>query len=322
MNVLGFLRNWMLPIAMMLGVASYFIYVSIPCLAPYKPVVLSAVNYIQPLLIFSMLFLTFCRVNVHDMKFCKWHVWLLLIQAVSFSALSVVAANLSDGGSKEIIESAMICLICPTATAAAVVVRKLGGSAADVTTYTILINLTTAFLVPLCVPFVHPHPGLDFITSFLLIIGKVFPLLLMPFVAAILLKHLFPPLHKKLASFSDLSFYLWAVALALAIAVTTKAIVNSTLSFYIQLAIALVSLICCLLQFYLGRRIGGRFGDALTSGQALGQKNTVLAIWMGYTFFSPITSIAGGFYSVWHNLINSYQLYKKRKEDEICNHGN
>ena len=34
---------------------------------------------------------------------------------------------------------------------------------------------------------------------------------------------------------------------------------------------------------------------------------------MAYTFLTPITAIAGGFYSVWHNIFNSYQLYRKRK---------
>ena len=51
-------------------------------------------------------------------------------------------------------------------------------------------------------------------------------------------------------------------------------------------------------------------------GKPLGQKNTVFAIWMGYTFMTPVTSVAGGFYSVWHNIYNSYQLYQKRKETE------
>ena len=81
-----------------------------------------------------------------------------------------------------------------------------------------------------------------------------------------------------------------------------------------QIGIAIVSLLCCLAQFYFGKRIGKRHGDAITAGQALGQKNTVFAIWMGYTFFTPITSLAGGFYSVWHNVINAYQLYRKQKE--------
>jgi len=60
---------------------------------------------------------------------------------------------------------------------------------------------------------------------------------------------------------------------------------------------------------------GRKFDDEISGGQALGQKNTVFAIWVGYTFFTPITSIAGGFYSIWHNVFNSWQLYRKNKEN-------
>ena len=56
----------------------------------------------------------------------------------------------------------------------------------------------------------------------------------------------------------------------------------------------------------------------LTAGQALGQKNTVFAIWMGYTFMDPVTSVAGGFYSIWHNCFNTWQLYRRRKELEAA----
>ena len=88
------------------------------------------------------------------------------------------------------------------------------------------------------------------------------------------------------------------------------------MSWVLQAGIALVSLVCCVLQFAVGKYVGSRYGDTVTAGQALGQKNTVLIIWISYTFFTPITSIAGGFYSVWHNLINSWQLYQQRKLDE------
>ncbi len=33
----------------------------------------------------------------------------------------------------------------------------------------------------------------------------------------------------------------------------------------------------------------------------------------GLHFFTPITAVAGGFYSIWHNLVNSYQLYEHKK---------
>ena len=59
--------------------------------------------------------------------------------------------------------------------------------------------------------------------------------------------------------------------------------------------------------------IGARSRCKVSAGQALGQKNTVFAIWLGYTFFTPVVSVAGGFYSIWHNCYNSWQLYRKRK---------
>ena len=82
-----------------------------------------------------------------------------------------------------------------------------------------------------------------------------------------------------------------------------------------MVGLAVVSGLCCLLQFYLGRRIGSRFGEneKITAGQAFGQKNTVFIIWMGQVFLNPVTSVVGGFYSVWHNTVNAYQLYKVRK---------
>ena len=217
-------------------------------------------------------------------------------------------------------------------TAAAVVTRKLGGDVPGITTYTILINLVTAVLVPLIVPLIHPMNGLDFYQAFSLIMVKVFPLLILPCLAAWLVRYLLPKLDRWLLGFPDLAFYLWAFALALAIAVTTKSIVGSQMSVALLLLMALISLACCAIQFALGRYVGRCYRPRrtrschpehqrrishgnireITAGQALGQKNTVFAIWMGYTFMTPETAIVGGLYSIWHNLYNSYQLRKSK----------
>lgn len=313
MSVVNFFRNWILPIAMIAGAAAYLIYSSLEFLDPVRPYVNSAVSIIQPLLIFMMLFLSFCRVKVSDLRPCRWHGWLLLVQALSFMLLALATMFVPrDANYRVLIEGAMLCLICPTATSAAVVVSKLQGSAANVITYTVLINVMTAVIIPVIVPLIHPQAGVSFVTAFLLIMGKVFPLLLCPLFAAFLVRYMLPKFHARLLRYPDLPFYLWAVALSLAIAMTVKTIVHTHLSFGYQFGLAVISLVCCWLQFYFGRKIGRVYDDEVTAGQALGQKNTILAIWLGYTFFTPITAIAGGFYSVWHNLTNSYQLYKHR----------
>jgi BASS family bile acid:Na+ symporter len=233
-------------------------------------------------------------------------------------------------------EGAMLCLICPTATAAAVVTRKLGGDVPGITTYIILINLLTAVLVPLIVPLVHPVAEIDFWTAFSMIMAKVFPLLIMPCMAAWLVRYLFPKVHRWLMKFPDLAFYIWAFALTLAICLTTRFIVHSEMSLTMLLLMALISLVCCVFQFAAGRFVGRcyRSGDCrsepamtsdcharldrasiqasreITAGQSLGQKNTIFAIWMAYTFMTPETSIVGGLYSIWHNIYNSWQLYR------------
>lgn len=311
MKIISFLKTWTLPVAMLAGVVGYLAFAHFPLLSPLKPFTLASATVLQPLLIFAMLFITFCKVDPHDLKPRMWHLWLLLIQTGGFCLPALLLHFFPHMPGQVVVEGAMLCLICPTATAAAVITGKLGGSASSLTTYTILINLLTALIIPLTVPLIHPHPEQSFLSSFLLIICKVFPLLFGPFLAALVIRGWFPRLHAAVTSCKDLAFYLWAVALAIAIAVTAKSIAHSTVDYRYQLGIAAASLLCCAFQFWLGKRIGHRYDDSITVGQALGQKNTVLAIWMGYTFFTPVTSVAGGFYSVWHNVYNSYQLYRK-----------
>lgn len=336
------LKDWMLPIAMVTGASLYLLYHALPA-AVHKagPVLSDIVGIAQPLLIFAMLFLTFCRIEPKDLKPHRWHWWLLLIQGGLFAALGLLAVWIiglfpyDHHGRVVLIESAMLCLICPTATAAAVVTRKLGGDVAGITTYTILINILTAVLVPLIVPLIQPVRGMDFWMSFTVIIAKIFPLLILPCLAAWMVRYLAPRFHKKLLGYPDLAFYLWAVALTLAIAMTTKSIVHSTLSVKLLLWMSVISLLCCVFQFAVGRFVGSRYmprisssvkadnealvarGKAVrtvTAGQALGQKNTVFAIWMGYTFMTPETAIVGGLYSIWHNLYNSWQLYRAERQ--------
>ena len=342
MDIKKTIKEWMLPIAMLTGASIYLLYHIMP--APVHmagPYLKSLVALFQPVLIFLMLFLTFCRIEPKDLKPHRWHWWLLLVQGGLFVLLGVIAwlvMRLFPGlGGNWIVlmESAMLCLICPTATAAAVVTRKLGGDVPGITTYVVLINLLAALLVPLIVPLIHPQQTMDFWTAFSIIIAKVFPLLITPCLFAWLVRYLFPRLHRQLVKYPDLPFYIWSVALTLAITVTTKSIVKSDMSVMLLLAMSLISLVCCAFQFAMGRYVGscyrprrlvrsedcnlqieqrGKEIRKITAGQSLGQKNTVFAIWMAYTFMTPETAIVGGLYSIWHNIYNTWQLRRAGKE--------
>ena len=312
-----FLKNWTLPVAMVTGTLVYFLFARTPFLAPAKPLVNSVVSVLTPLLIFAQLLLTFCKVEVRDLKPKRWHGWLILFQLLACLLMALLLVycpmNLVY---HEVFEAAMVCLICPTATAAAVITGKLGGSASSLTTYTLLSNLLAAVTVPLVFPWVEPHADVSFLTAFLKILSKVFPLLLCPFLRAWFLRVFVPRLHAWLLGFHDAAFYLWGVALAIVSGQTVRSLVNSTAPVSVEWLIALAGLVTCCLQFYLGKRIGGHYKERISGGQALGQKNTVLAIWMAYTYLNPLASVGPGSYVLWQNIINSWQLCKKRKREE------
>ena len=314
MNFHRFLKDWSLPIAMIGGVVIYFLYVNIPLFDSTHMLANKVVAILQPALIFAMLFVTFCKIKISDLRPSRWHFILLAFQMVLFVAFSLAVAYIKPLTLAErvLLESFMICLVCPTATAAAVITAKLGGNSASLISYTMLINICVAIVAPFFLTLSNRVEGTSFITSFLLIAGKVFPLLLCPLLAAELLRLLFPKIHKYFISKGrNLPFYLWLVALALAIAMTTRAIVHSNLSVLVMAGISVVSLICCVGQFVFGWWVGKKYGERVTGGQALGQKNTVFAIWLAYTFLTPVTAIAGGFYSLWHNSVNTWQLYQQ-----------
>jgi len=320
MKIRRFLKDWSLPLSMIAGCSAYFLCQGLELSKDVKEAIVESVAYVQPTLIFCMLTLTFCRIRLQDMRLKGWQWWLLAFQASIAALLCLLHQMVEDETSRVFLQSTMLCFLCPTATAAAVVTAKLGGNVGSLTAYTMLINLMAAVLISAFVPLVNPAGELSFGLSFWMIIKKVFPLLIFPLFLALIIRRISPTLLRWLTSIPDLPFYLWLVSLSLAIAVTTRILVHARVSWLLCLLILTGSLVACIMQFAVGRLVGRHYDEAVTAGQACGQKNTVLAIWVGYTFLDPLTSVAGGFYTIWHNVFNAWQLYQKNKPNHTTRH--
>lgn len=307
-----FIKDWTLPVAMIVGVLSYFAFKDIRALEPVLPAARWVSSHFPPWLIFFMLLFTFTKVHPKDLWPRRAHLWLILIQVLGSVGIYLLLHPFNE----VVAQSAMVCIICPTATAAAIITEKLGGKVDALITYVIEINLVVSVFVPAVFPLIEPHEGLTFFQAFLTILKRVVPLLVFPLVTAWFLRFCIPAVHKWLYDNRGAAFYLWALSLVLVMAQTTKSLVESEYSLGVELSIALVGLVTCVLQFVIGKKIGSRYGDRISAGQGLGQKNTVLAIWMAYTYLNPVTAVAPGCYVVWQNIINSWQLYRKRKREE------
>ena len=291
------LKPWMLPIAMVGGILFH------------GPI--NKIQGIVPYLIFTMLLITFCRVKPREFRLDRT-IWRLL-------AFQIVGAILLYVGLRPlnipVAQSAFICVLCPTATAAPVVTGMLGGSIAYVASYSIISNLATALLAPALFIWVGSGASeLSFWEEFLLIIKQVGPLIILPLLIALILNAFAPKVHKAISGVQSVSFYLWAVSLFVVVGRSVSFMLSEPADRIPEMvSMAIIAGIVCVIQFKVGRRIGKLNNDPVSAGQGLAQKNTVLAIWMALTYLDPICSIGPAAYIAWQNTINSFQLYRKMK---------
>lgn len=264
---------------------------------------------ITPTLIFLMLFFTFCRVKPSQMKPSMLHFWLLLFQTVA--CVAVYFALLPLNG--VVAQGAMICVLAPVAMAAVVIAGMLGADVATMATYSLLCNMVIALFAPVVFTFTGSGE-----CTFAQMLARIAPLLIMPFAAAQFCRFVLPAAARWISDHSQISFYLWLLSLIVIIGRTTAFILDLRgADRGVEFALAGVALVLCLLQFKAGRMLGRRYGDATAGGQSLGQKNTVLAVWMAQSFLNPLSSIAPTAYIVWQNFVNSYQIWKKDRKGII-----
>jgi BASS family bile acid:Na+ symporter len=259
-----------------------------------------------------MLLVTFSKISWKDIRFHPAHLWLLLIQLAG----SAAAYGLIRFFDETVAQGALLCMLAPTATAAAVITGMLGGNVGFLTAYVLFCNVAVAIAAPVYFALIDIHGQFSFLQSVWCICRQVFPLLVFPLFIAATLRRWAPAVHRSLIRIPRLTFYLWTFALIIVTGITVHFMLNQKQSdFRTIVALAGVSLLLCCLQFFVGRRIGRRYGDPVSSGQGLGQKNTILALWMAQTYLHPLVSIAPATYIIWQNIINSYQLWKRRKNE-------
>lgn len=257
---------------------------------------------ITPSMIFLMLFVTFCRVEPRQMHLSMLHLWLLLFQIIMSGAIYFIMMSFD----RVVAQGAMICVLTPVAMSAVVVGGMLGANVATMATYSLLCNMAIALAAPAILSLTGEGE-----CSFAQIIARIAPLLIMPFAVAQGCRLLTPKAARWVGQHSQISFYLWLASLIVIIGRTTAFIIDlHDASLTTELSLAAVALVICLIQFKVGRMLGRRYNDATAGGQSLGQKNTVLAIWMAQSFLNPVSSIAPTAYIVWQNIVNTWQIYR------------
>ena len=300
--------------AMGTGAAAYGVFAFTPQLDEAGRAMAPLFAAILPLFMFLVLFVTFCKVDFRQLRPVGWHVWVGVFQLLLIGVLMALAVGFRmSGDSLILMESVLMCVISPCATAAAVVTQKLGGSLEQMTTYTFISNFITALAVPVCFPMIEKSADMTFLSAFAKILYEVVVVLLVPMLLGYIVKHHLHRLHRHILSIRDLSYYLWACSLMIVTGTTVRNIVHADTTLALLTAIALIGLVMCVVQFAVGRYIGHYFGHTQEAGQALGQKNTAFAIWLSSTYLNPLSSVGPGCYILWQNIINSIEIWQEEK---------
>ena len=325
MNVIRFVKDWTLPVAMTVGTLVYLVFYYVPQLDAAGDRLGPVLDVLMPVMVFLTLLITFCKVDFHQMRLHRWHLGVLAAQLLLVALnIGIIFYTEDDPQQKLLWEAVLTCIIGPSAAAAPVVVGKLGGNISTMTTYTLISAFLSALLIPVVFPLLEQTVHVDFLTALLIILEKVSMVLLLPLALGWLIQHYVEPLRKWVVSQPNLSFYIWAVSLSITTGITVKNIVHSQSSVSLLLLIAVATLVLCFVQFIIGRGIGrwlgerqrvgdGTSGMEVNAGQALFQKNTGLSIWVAYMYLSPVASIGAGCYVLWQNIINSLEIWAARR---------
>ena len=319
-KLLRFLKDWTLPVAIAVGTVCYLTFYYVPQLDGLGDSLGEFVDAIFPLMVFSTLFSTFCRIDFHEMRPHRWHVGVIVTQLVLI-ALNVWIIFCVDGNmwQKILWESLLTCIIGPAATAAPVVTAKIGGNINTMTAFVVLSSFVSALTIPAVFPLLERGAGLDFWSAFFIILQKLAIVLILPLALGWYMQHFAKRVCAWIVSIPDLSFYLWAAQLSVTSGVTVRNIVHCDAGLSLLLMIAILSLILCFVLFLIGRSVGHHLGDEINGGQASFQKNTALSIWVAYTYLNPMASVGAGCYVLWQNVINSLELWQYRKIKKLKN---
>ncbi len=266
--------------------------------------------FITPYLVFTMLFITMTGIKIQDIKISRF-----LILIISFQIIAGVILYLFLRQFSEIIaQGAMSIMIAPMATTAPVVANMLGAKISTMVSGTLLSNLTVAIIAPLYFSWAGIHTEIPFYQSFWLVLSEIAPMIVFPLLIALLINRLIPKISNNIKEYKSIAFYLWVVSLSIVMGSTVNSIYKTNHSkIDIIFWMIIISMLICVFQFAFGRLIGRRYGEVIAGGQSVGQKNTVIAIWMAQTYMNPISSVIPATYVLWQNLFNSYQLWKKKK---------
>ena len=266
---------------------------------------LGEANFVIRYFLIVMLYFIFLPLDVKSLKLHRSH---LMLSVFNIIEAVIVWLALKQTGDKALADAAFFTAITPTASAAPVIMKFLGGNVGYMVTAFVISNVIGAaalfFMLPVMITGeVNPAGFFNAALNLVILLG-------VPAVLAGITRKIYPASREWGKKCGNLSFILWVILLCVISGSAMKFFYShADISYLYYLKIAGVSLAICAVNFTAGYFIGGK-DFPRESSQALGQKNTTFTIVLAATFSSPLAAMGPTFYVLWHNLWNACQLFQ------------
>lgn len=212
---------------------------------------------------------------------------------------------------KELSIGLLLVGMAPTATAAVAVVALSGGRPVFVMAAIVVTHLGASIWIPM---YIHIFSGFmaksciigTNVDAFNVLKG-VAPLLIIPWLLSGTLRFLPEESRKNIRKLKSYILPVWGLAIFLIGARTRELWNGMEQDVTVKLLLIVFSvLVVCAIQFKLGAFIGKK--SSVETAQSLGQKNTVLMVWIALNWLGPIYAVAPLSYILWQNVFISFRL--------------
>ena len=265
----------------------------------------------MPIGIAIMLSITFIGIDVRKLRPSWMH--LILLAAIQVMGVGTWYL-LSEAGYLVLAESMYYCAAAPIASASPIIVNLLRGNVEFSTTAMVLSQVAFAIVTPFVLPIVVHDPGLSYMTLAGVVAGQILTVLGVPAAISVCLRLAYPPCRMWAPKLSDVSLGIWILNLLVVSAAGVQRIVAMGYSLHDMWPMILGAACICCIGFVAGYWLGYPSLKRECS-QGLGQKNTVLTLYMAsQSYAAPLAYIGPVFYVFCHNTANAIQLALAARE--------
>lgn len=160
------------------------------------------------------------------------------------------------------------------------------------TVYMIIANIFSIIIIPTFFPMVERSAHITLRASRSCSSWKrVLLVLAVPLVLALLSQRFAPRIVEWVKRRHNLAFYLWSFNLSIIMGLAVRMVSSTPLTGEALFLLLFLPLVVCIILFSIGKAVGGIWGENINGGQALGQKNNVVGIWLMNSFLNPSPSL-------------------------------